>query len=306
MWSPEPGWQPLPGGGGPSTYGVWLAAEDGREVVVKRLLPPTEHDLASHDLAGLQEPRHHAYWRREADVALSGLVADTHGLRSPGGVRVEEDPEGVTVVTPRVADAGSSGLFLARSLGRFAGSEVEDRPWLARGQLRSRLERVARRGGWPTLARTTVADVADHLWSHREGRLVAVEALPEVLQHGDPVPANLLGREGEDVVAFDWSSLGWGAAGADLGYLALSSREDLEHLADAYLSGLPEGLATREQVLLGARVTAVYTALSRAEWALARAAEGEGALAGKYHHPSVAPYLRALQRQFPQIEALLG
>jgi hypothetical protein len=34
-------------------------------------------------------------------------------------------------------------------------------------------------------------------------------------------------------------------------------------------------------------------------------AGGEGALAAKYRHPSVAPYLRALQRQFPLIEALL-
>ena len=54
------------------------------------------------------------------------------------------------------------------------------------------------------------------------------------------------------------------------------------------------------------RVSAAYTALSRAEWALARVAGGEGALAGKYRHPAVAPYLRALQRQFPQIEALLS
>ena len=69
--------------------------------------------------------------------------------------------------------------------------------------------------------------------------------------------------------------------------------------------GLPDGLATAEEVTLGMRVSAAYTALSRAEWALARVAGGEGALAGKYRHPAVAPYLRALQRQFGQIEALL-
>lgn len=306
MWSPEPGWQPLPGGAGPSTYGVWLATESGREVVVKRLVPPTDHELAQHDLAGLQDPRHFAYWRREADVALSGVVAGTPGVRAPAGVRVEEDADGVTVVSPRVADARSPGLFLARALGRFAGAGVDDRPWLARGQLRARLGRVAARGGWPTLARTTVADVADHLWTHREQHLREVEALPEVLQHGDPVPGNLLGRDGDDVVAVDWSTLGWGPVGADVGYLALSTREEPEHLVDAYLAALPAGPASREDVLLGARVTIVYTALSRAEWALARAAEGEGALAGKFRHPSVAPYLLSLQRQFPQIEALLG
>ena len=47
-------------------------------------------------------------------------------------------------------------------------------------------------------------------------------------------------------------------------------------------------------------------AISRAEWALSRIAHGEGALHGKFKHPSVAPYLRALQRQLPQIEALLA
>ena len=93
--------------------------------------------------------------------------------------------------------------------------------------------------------------------------------------------------------------------GADVGYYALAAREELEPLLDAYLIGLPDGLATREEVTLGARVTAVFTVLNRAEWALARVAVGEGALAGKYRHPSVAPHLRALQRQFPHIESLV-
>jgi hypothetical protein len=55
-----------------------------------------------------------------------------------------------------------------------------------------------------------------------------------------------------------------------------------------------------------ATVMCVYSAISRAEWALSRVAPGEGALHGKFNHPSVAPYLRALQRQLPQVEALLG
>ena len=52
-------------------------------------------------------------------------------------------------------------------------------------------------------------------------------------------------------------------------------------------------------------MVAGYSALCRAEWALARVATGPGALAGKYRHPAVAPYLRSLQRLFPQLEALL-
>ena len=70
--------------------------------------------------------------------------------------------------------------------------------------------------------------------------------------------------------------------------------------------GLPDGVASPEEAAHGARVTAVFTALSRAEWALARVATGEGALVSKYRHPAVEPHLRALQRQYPLIEALLA
>ena len=66
-------------------------------------------------------------------------------------------------------------------------------------------------------------------------------------QHGDPVPANLPGRDGDDVVAVDWATLGHGPVGADLGYHALSAREEFEPLLDAYLMGLPDGLATRDR-----------------------------------------------------------
>src|SRR5699024_78141 len=116
----------------------------------------------------------------------------------------------------------------------------------------------------------------------------------------------LLGRHGHDAVAIDWSHLGTGPVGADLGYLSLATREALEPLVDAYVAALGPGLATRADVLLGARVTAVYTVLTRLDWALSRVAEGEGALAGKFRHPSVAPYIRSMQRQVDQIEALLG
>jgi hypothetical protein len=300
MWHPEPGWRPLPGGSSTSTVGVWLASEGGRDVVVKRLAPPAEVDPPE-----LSNPRHFAYWRRAADVALEGLVAQTPGLRSARVLRVEEDGEGITVVHEWVPDADNSGLFVARSLGRFAGVDLPLRPWLARRQLRDRLTRVERRGGWPTLARTTVADVAEHFWRHRESFLDALRSLPRVAQHGDPVPSNLPGRVGDDVVAVDWATLGLGPVGADVGYFALTAREDFDHLLDAYVAVLPASVATRDEARLGAQVTAVYTVLNRAEWALARVAAGEGALAGKFRHPSVAPHLRALQRQFPQIEALL-
>jgi hypothetical protein len=97
-----------------------------------------------------------------------------------------------------------------------------------------------------------------------------------------------------------------GHVGGDLGQFALAAREEFEPLLEAYLMGLDPALASPDEVALGARVTAVYTALTRAEWALDRVSGGEGALASKYRHPAVAPHLRSLQRQFPQLEALLS
>lgn len=295
-WLPDPSWEPLPGGLGPSTVGVWRAGDQ----VVKRLCAPGEDDPAE-----LTDRRHFAWWRRPAEVARTGLVESTPGLRALPAT-AEEDATGLTLWSPVVEPAENAGLFLAHCLGEFAGAGLPEADWLATGHLRSRLTRIERRGGWPTLARTTVADVADFLWQRRGHHLDALDALPQVPLHGDPTPGNLLGRDADTVVAIDWSTLGTGPVGADVGYLALAAREDFDHLLTAYVDALPPGIADRDQALLGARVVTVYTALSRAEWALARVADGAGALAGKYRHPSVAPYLRSMQRQFPQIEALLG
>lgn len=299
MWQPEPDWVALPGGSGTSTVGVWRTALGGRPVVVKRLGKPQPGDPGI-----LSERGHVAYWRREADVLETGLTGATPGLRA-AGASIDEDDEGITITRDWVEDAASSGLFLALSVGRFAGAALGHPTFLATDLMRNRLDRVARRGGWRTLARTTVADVAEHLWTRREVMLTLVEGLPQVPQHGDPTALNLPGRAGDDALAIDWGTLGHGPVGGDLGYLSLSSREEFEPLLDAYLLGLPDGIADRDTVVLGARVVAVYTALSRAEWALARVATGEGALAAKYRHPAVAPHLRTLQRTFGHMEALL-
>ena len=199
-----------------------------------------------------------------------------------------------------------AGLWLAACLGGFAAVDLGRHAWLARDQLRTRLGLVERRGGWRTLARTPMADIADHLWTHRVPWLDRCDALPQVAQHGDPSAANIPGRTAGGAVAIDWAHLGRGPVGADLGYLSLATREDIEPLVEAYVAALPAGLASTDDVMTGARVMAVYTALTRLDWALARVADGEGALAGKFRHPSVAPYIRAMQRQVGQIEALLA
>ena len=167
------------------------------------------------------------------------------------------------------------------------------------------------RGGWPTLARTTMADVTEHLWERRGHWLGRLDEAPTGRLHGDAVPANFVAARDDDVVAVDWRCAGIGPVGTDLGYFALSSREGFEVLVETFLGGVraeAPGLPTSaaEAIALAARVTAVYSVLSRAEWALAQVARGEGALAGKYRHPAVAPHLRAVERMLPQIEWLLS
>lgn len=300
MWEPEPEWLALPGGTGSSTVGLWRAAYGEQPVVIKRLAAPAPGDPGE-----FSDPRHYAYWRREADVLETGIASRTPGLRAAEAA-VEEDPTGVTITRHWVEDASTSGLFVSMALGRFAGGDLARTRFLAHHQLRSRLQRTERNaGGWPTLARTTVADLAEALWSRRAAMLDRLDALPQVPQHGDPTPVNVPGRLGDDAVAIDWATLGIGPLGGDLGLFAVGAREDFEPLLDAYLMGLGGGADAGEDAELGARIVATYTAIGRAEWALARVAGGEGALAGKYRHPAVAPYLRALQRLFPQIEALL-
>ena len=299
MWEPQPDWYRLPGGTGTSTVGVWRAAMGDQPVVIKRLARPSGHDPAE-----LSDPAHVGYWRREADVLSTGIVGATDGLRAPSAA-VDEDAEGLTITREWVEDSANSGLFIAMALGRFSNSLVVRPRFLARHQLRDRLARAEQRDGWPTLARTAIADVADQLWRRRTTMVEQVETLPQIPQHGDPAPANLPGRDGDHVVAIDWAMLGIGHVGSDLGLYSLAAREEFEPLLDAYLMGLDPGTASRDEVVTGARITAVYTALSRAEWALDRVSGGEGALTAKFRHPAVAPHLRTLPRQYPQVEALL-
>jgi hypothetical protein len=300
MWQAEAGWHPLPGGTGASTVGVWRTVMNGRPVVVKRLSAPRDDEPAQ-----LRDPHHVSFWKRPALVASAGTTESTPGLRSTTLTAVEEDADGITITQDWIEESANSGLFLAHALGRFAGADLGDADWLARNQLRDRMARVERRGGWTVLARTTVADVAGDLWHRRHRFLDELDALPQVAQHGDPVAANLLGRVYDDVLAIDWATLGHGPVGADLGHLALGSREAFEPLLEAYVLGLPDDLADPAQARTGAQVAAVLTAMNRADWALGRVAGGEGALSGKYRHPAVAPHLRTLQRQLPLIEALL-
>ncbi|MFI5692605.1 phosphotransferase family protein [Kribbella sp. NPDC051586] len=250
-WQPSPDWQPLTSGTGQATGGVWLTP-DGQ--VVKRLVP------------GVEDERHHAYWQRQALVAESGLVSATPGLHAPTFLGLDRDATGITLRTAYTPAADWTPEALAEALGRFARSSVAEPAWGARGVLRDRLATVERRGGWEVLERHELGSTAiRQLWSRREAALVMLDRLPRVPTHGDAYPANLLGRDGDDVVAIDWEQFGLGPAGFDLGYLALAVNTPLDAL-----------LATHgDDVRRGAVLVAAYTGVSRAAWSLGRADAGD-------------------------------
>jgi aminoglycoside phosphotransferase (APT) family kinase protein len=300
VWEPDPSWRPL--AGGPGSDGLWHAEHDGRSWVVKRLHRPDP------ERPWLLRPDHAGYWRREAELAARPGFVSGPGLVPSRFGPVQEDDDGATVWTEEVPAEALPGLFVARALGRFAAVEHEAPDWASRRLLGDRLDMAAQRGGWPTLARTTLADVTEHLWQRRGRWLAHLDQGPQGRLHGDAVPGNFVARREDDVVAVDWQCAGVGPVGTDLGYYALSAREDFGVLLDSFLAGVEHegGTPDAEAIALAARVTAVYSVISRAEWALAQVARGEGALAGKYRHPAVAPHLRAVERQFPQIETLLG
>ena len=298
MWEPDPSWTPLSGAGGPATLGLWLAETESGRWIVKRLAAPE-------DQPHLLDPGHAGYWRREAEVALCPRFVEGPGLVPAPFGPVEEDDEGLTVWSAETVGEPPTGLFVARALGRFARAAYDDPPWAARRLLHDRLAMAEERGGWRTLARTPLADVTDKLWQRRRHWLERCAEGSVGRVHGDAVPANFLASRDDDVVAVDWQCFGTGPVGSDLGYFALSSREEFDVLLEAFLAGVADD-ADVESIRLAAQVTAVYSVITRAEWALVQAARGEGALAGKFRHPAVAPYIRDLQRQFPQIEALLA
>ncbi|GAA3150856.1 hypothetical protein JOF29_008366 [Kribbella aluminosa] len=251
-WQPSSRWEPLTAGTGQATGGVWRTP--GGEVV-KRLV------------RGVTDPRHHAYWERQALVAESGVVTRTAGLRAPGWTGVERDADGITLRTAYVAPYDWAPEALAGALGRFSGCSVVEPAWGARDVLRDRLRTVERRGGWGALGGSSTPAI-EELWTRREAALDALDALPRVPTHGDAHPVNLLGRDGDDVIAIDWEQFGLGPAGFDLGYLLLAVNAPLDELLAAHGG---QAAAVRR----GAVLTAAYTVVSRAAWSLTQPDSGD-------------------------------
>ncbi|MDL5204502.1 aminoglycoside phosphotransferase [Streptomyces sp. ALI-76-A] len=252
------------------TAGVWAVTAGERSAVLKVL---TRRKGATGHWAASDDPRHWNYWRREADVYVSGLarVWQPHGIRAPRLLARVERPDGdVALWLERVPGEPGTRWTLdrhvehARRLGAAQGAvgETADRPWLSRRFLREYTDGM-------TPGRELLDD--DEAWRHplvrdhfpaglrqdmvrlhhdREWFLRIMESLPRAFSHLDMWPANVR-ADGPDTVLLDWAFAGDGALGEDLGNYLPDSVFDLFVPAarlpgyataayDAYLHGLRE------------------------------------------------------------------
>jgi hypothetical protein len=263
-WEPEEDWTLLAAGIGTRHAGVWRTPD---RLVVKRLIP------------GDERPSRYAYWRRQAEVAESGLLERTTGLRAPQCLKVESDPEGITLWIEAVDPGPVATHEAAAALGRFGLNRLKPESWFARRILRDRLADDAPHGGW-ALCSTADALPADvrrscHLlWTRRREVMAELDRLPQQLIHGDIHLPNLLRRDGDDVIAVDWDQFGIGPLGFDLGYLLQSTHAPAGELVAAYQAG-SSATWPAQQVRRGAVLTAAVTLVARAAWSLTQPVPGD-------------------------------
>jgi Phosphotransferase enzyme family len=258
--------EPVTGSSGAATGGISLLTGIARagtadvpfRVVRKTVRPVTTGRHAPY--AG--DPAHWAYWRREPLAYASGLLPVGPGLAAPRCHGVVGD---VIYLAP-AAGKPESAEIAARRLGAWqAATATPDAAWLARDQLRQRVE--ASDLDW----RQVSADPRlAAIWARRAELLGALDRVPRVLVHGDFSAGNLIAADERTTVVLDWATLGTGPVGADLASLALSAEADAAgDPLPAYLAGL-DGRFARADVELGYRATLALTGASRVHWMLSR------------------------------------
>jgi hypothetical protein len=251
--------EPVVGSSGAATVGVVRLT--GRVRSGKRCQPFTMIRKTCGPTAA-RDQTHWAYWRRELLAYGMGLVPDGPHLTAPPCLAVTED----AVFLAEVTGAAEKVAVAARRLGAWqATTPVPDVCWLARPVEFTPL--VGAKVDAPVLLR--------RIWECRERLLATLDAVPQVLSHGDFHRGHLIASDDVTVV-LDWGTLGVGPLGGDLAHLALSACEGAAVGADegAGADLLPdylEGLAGRFDESAAARgylATLVLTAASRAHWML--------------------------------------
>ncbi|HZR39287.1 MAG TPA: hypothetical protein VFB12_04180 [Ktedonobacteraceae bacterium] len=241
---------------GPATRGVYRVAgtgwDQGREVewsLILKVLSQTPEGR----VMGSSSQEHVLYWKREALVYQSDLLADLPGgLRGPRCYSIMEQPdESVWLWLEEVKDRygprwpleqyARAGHSLGQMNGAYlAGRPLPSYPWLVRtGSPRGLLEHA----GWmwkmaydpstwqhPRLRATFPLPIASRLlqlWEDRYVLLDVLERLPQTFCHLDAWRGNFFAAPQADsehqLIAIDWAYPGLGTIATDIGDLMAPS-----------------------------------------------------------------------------------
>jgi phosphotransferase family enzyme len=237
------------------TSGIWRVRAGSASVVLK-VVSPGGGVVASEEWSPSEVPSHWNYWEREALAYESSITAlySEAGISGPRLLASHRRPNGeVALWLEDVSRDGavpgtrwSLGNYrrFANSLGQAQGriavtGVVPSHPWLTRSFLRDYvLSKRMDRGilysdeAWQRpLARDNFPDGLRRglvrLHEERELFFSLMERLPRTLCHLDVWPKNLFAGKDGTFTVVDWSFVGEGALGEDVGNLVPDSVFDL-------------------------------------------------------------------------------
>jgi hypothetical protein len=261
------------------TAGIWRVRTGSASLVLKVISPGGEV-VASEEWSPSVVPSHWNYWEREALAYESGITAvySEAGISGPHLLASYRRPNGEVALwlEDMSQDASVPGTRwsmkdyrrFAHALGLAQGcvavtGVVSDHPWLTRRFLRDYVlsKRVDRsilysddawrlplvRDNFPGGLRRELV----RLHEEREWFFTLMERQPRTLCHLDVWPNNLFARTDGTFTLVDWSFVGEGALGEDIGNLVPDSVFDLfvparklasldREVFGGYLSGLQE------------------------------------------------------------------
>lgn len=260
------------------TAGIWKLTKGDRSLVVKRLTRQREAGataFARHWSQGCERAGRWNYWLREPLAYQTGLVQcfAEEGLRAPRCAGVDISDNDAVVATEFVDGTPAENWDIdtyarvARALGAaqgriFVNGAVPDVEWLSRGFLRAystekpvSYELIDDDRAWiqPVVARNfpqALRSAAKELHAQRHRLYSLLESLPRALCHLDFWTKNLIRAEDGGFVLLDWSFVGTGTLGEDIGNLVPDAAfdffvepEQLPELRDATLASYLDGLS---------------------------------------------------------------
>ncbi|MGH2352849.1 MAG: phosphotransferase family protein [Chloroflexota bacterium] len=262
----------------PSTGGLYRVSGEARSPYASPIPWSLVMKVIQASRSSPDVPDHWNYWKREALAYQSGLPyrlpAGVTAPRLAGVVPDPANPLRLYLFLEDIQDEPAAGWSLAdnRALAEGLGCwaalphhEPLSLPWLSQAYLRGMLQTGAtitrqldEQGVWevPHIARefspSTVERIRS-LPSERDQLLRVLDRLPRVLCHFDAHGGNIMRRRKEDgsteLVLIDWSSLGLGAMGEEIGQQfctnvlsgvvpAAQANDVAEELIAAYTRGL--------------------------------------------------------------------